>query len=77
MEKTVLHMNLSENGYDIIMEKGALKKASEYLYSVSHASSNLNSFLMLLIVDQISSIIVVLLFSLMYPYFPPMYVTFV
>ena len=31
MEKTVLHMNLSENGYDIIMEKGALKKASEYL----------------------------------------------
>lgn len=30
MKKTILHMELGENGYDIIVEKGALGKAGEY-----------------------------------------------
>ena len=30
MERTVLNMDISGNGYDIVLEKGALNKASEY-----------------------------------------------
>ena len=31
MNKTVLHMDLADNGYDIIVEKGAINKAGEYM----------------------------------------------
>jgi len=30
MNKTILHMELGENGYDIIVEKGALEKTGDY-----------------------------------------------
>ncbi len=31
MNKTILHMNLGENSYDIIVERGAIDKAAEYI----------------------------------------------